>query len=213
MDTARPRILLGITGSVAAVKYAALVLALTSRGADVRLVFTRSGARFSALAPTYDPASCGALAALSPPLPVYTDDDEWAGYAVVGADPVLHIALRDWADALLIAPLSAHTLSGLATGAADGLLRSIARAWEWRVPHPKPLVLAPAMNTGMWEHPATDAALRTLAGWGGGAVVVVPPVAKTLACGVVGVGGLAGVDEVADAVLAAVAARLKRVSP
>ena len=70
-------------------------------------------------------------------------------------DPVAHIELRRWADALVIAPLSANTLAKAAAGMADGLLTCVLRAWDWN----KPALLAPAMNTAMWESPLTEAHL------------------------------------------------------
>src|SRR5436189_194001 len=75
-------------------------------------------------------------------------------------DPVLHIELRRWADLFLIAPLDANTLAKLASGLADNCLTCVWRAW-----HPaRPVVLAPAMNTLMWEHPLTRQHLRQLTG-------------------------------------------------
>src|SRR5262245_20486764 len=67
-------------------------------------------------------------------------------------DPVLHIELRRWADLLVIAPLDANTLAKLAYGLSDNLLTCLYRAWDRR----RPIVLAPAMNTFMWENPLTD---------------------------------------------------------
>jgi hypothetical protein len=123
------------------------------------------------------------------------------------------LQLRRWADVLVIAPLSANTLAKLAHGLADGLLTCVARAWELRAggggggggggaappPAAKPLLVAPAMNTAMWEHPATGAQLATLGAWG---VAVVPPVAGALACGDTGCGALAAVADIAAAVFA-----------
>ena len=87
---------------------------------------------------------------------LYLDEDEWA-YSEVG-DPVLHIELRKWADAMVIAPTSANTLSRLAHGLCDNLVTCIARAWDPTLP----LIVCPAMNTHMWDHPLTETHLRTL---------------------------------------------------
>ena len=73
-----------------------------------------------------------------------------------------HIEQRAWADLFLIAPLSANTLSKLATGACDNLLTCVARAWDFD----KPILVAPAMNTHMWTHPVTSGQLETLGAWG-----------------------------------------------
>lgn len=113
-------------------------------------------------------------------------------------DSVLHIDLRNWADICIVAPLSAHTLGKIANGLCDDLLTCILRAWDFRLT--KPIVLAPAMNTAMWEHPLTNMHLDTVKSFaregGEGAVVVVQPVAKTLACGDVGVGAMADLDDI-----------------
>jgi len=114
-------------------------------------------------------------------------DDEWKGWTELG-DPVLHIQLRDWADMLLIAPLSAHTLGKISNGLCDDTLTCVARAWDFgnvdfmagtttttvtipRQREPKPLVLAPAMNTSMWTHPLTQSQLNIIKGfWTGGEI-------------------------------------------
>ena len=102
---------------------------------------------------------------------------------------VLHISLRDWASALVLAPLSAHSLASLSGGFAGGLLAALARAWRYD----KPLVLAPSMNAAMWEHPITRVQLDTVSSWAKwpGAVALVLPVVKRLACGEEGAGALA----------------------
>ena len=111
----------------------------------------------------------------------------------------MHIDLRKWADVYVVAPLGANTLAKLSNGLCDDLLSCVARAWDFG----KPLVVAPAMNTHMWSHPLTGAQLATLQGFG---AVVVPPMAKKLACGDVGVGALAELGDVVAAVKDAVGA-------
>ena len=88
-------------------------------------------------------------------------------------DPVLHIELRRWADLCLVAPLSANSLAKLSNGLADNLLTSTLRAWDLS----RPVVVAPAMNTFMWEHPVTRQQLDVLTQWG---YTVIPPVVKIL---------------------------------
>lgn len=100
-------------------------------------------------------------------------------------DPVLHIELRKWADMLVIAPMSADFLSKMVCGFVDGLLGGVVRAWDIE----KSIVVAPAMNTFMWQHPLTKVhmdVLRYKWEW----VQVLEPVEKKLACGDVGVGAM-----------------------
>ena len=123
----------------------------------------------------------------------------------------MHIELRDWADILLVAPLSAHTLAKLATGLCDDTLSCVARAWDFGHGdrHGKPILLAPAMNTAMWQHPLTRKQLDIVQSFWNvsgkskgrqGGVHVISPQIKTLACGEVGIGALASVDDILCAV-------------
>jgi phosphopantothenoylcysteine decarboxylase len=100
-------------------------------------------------------------------------------------DPVLHIELRKWADAFLIVPLDANTLAKAAVGLCDNLVSSVIRAWDSK---DKPLLVAPAMNTVMWEHSLTQEQLNILRNRD---VVVIPTVSKRLACGDIGYGAMA----------------------
>lgn len=109
-------------------------------------------------------------------------------------DPVLHIEARKWADILVIAPLSANTLAKMANGLCDNLLTSVVRAWE---PH-KPVVIAPAMNTVMWESKFTNMHLDIL-----NTIFdlhQVGPVEKGLACGDTGMGAMAHIDDIAQCI-------------
>ena len=199
-------ILLGVTGSVAAIRAPALFAALTTRGHSVRLLATRAATHF------FKPADIGATGGRDPQL-VALDEDEWPVGGYTRADPVLHIELRQWADLFLIAPLDANTLAKLAVGLCDNALTCVWRAWDWN----KPVVLAPAMNTLMWLHPFTKKHLRSLAADFGAAHIpplfdeetlvqqindraknlkIVPPISKLLACGDIGVGAMAEVDAV-----------------
>ena len=124
-----------------------------------------------------------------------SDEEEWRDWKKVG-DPVVHIELRRWADIMVVAPCSANTLAKMANGLCDDLLSCIVRAWDFNDPY-KRMVIAPAMNTMMWESPFTRKHLATLVELGGGTmddqnrVVIVGPVEKTLACGDVGNGAMA----------------------
>ncbi len=183
-DATRPRILWGITGSVAAIRSDRLALALAEIG-EIQAVVTRRARHF--------------IPSNTPSIPIHDDDNEWNSWQKLG-DPVLHIELRRWADVFVIAPLSADGLAKIAVGIADTLLLSVARAWDYS----RPLIVAPAMNTMMWEHPITREHLAKLESWG---VRVVSPVAKELACADVGMGAQASAETIATAVRDAV--RLK----
>mmetsp|Transcript_79526 Transcript_79526/g.221133 ORF Transcript_79526/g.221133 Transcript_79526/m.221133 type:complete len:240 (+) Transcript_79526:13-732(+) len=188
----RPHVLVGCTGSVATVKVPQLALSI-SKFADVRVVATEHALHFlsEGVAGSYAPEAWAAFKASG--VRVYRDADEWKDYKSVHGDPVVHIELRKWADVVLVAPLGANTLAKLANGLCDNLLTSVCRVHD----PTSPLVLAPAMNTMMWDHPITEAQLTTLRGWG---AAVVPPVVKTLACGDTGTGAMASVEDVTEAV-------------
>ncbi|EDQ84779.1 uncharacterized protein MONBRDRAFT_29896 [Monosiga brevicollis MX1] len=133
-----PRILIGFTGSVAAIKAQSLVEACQRAvpGATFKLAATAHAEHF-----------LRAERELS--LPVLTDRDEWTWQK--RGDAVMHIELRKWADVLVIAPLSANTMAKLVHGLCDNLVTCIYRAWDLK----RPVLVAPAMNTLMWEHPIT----------------------------------------------------------
>ncbi|KAG2493200.1 hypothetical protein HYH03_008620 [Edaphochlamys debaryana] len=147
----RPRVLLGATGSVASIKVAALCQLLLEF-ADVKLVVTSSAKNFINEDDLPEAVK-----------PILGDEAEWRQWRSVG-DPVLHIELRRWADALVVAPLSANSLAKMANGMADNLLTCVVRAWDFA----KPMLLAPAMNTAMWASPFTARHLDTLVQLGGG---------------------------------------------
>lgn len=181
MTAKRPKVLWGITGSVAAIR-ADRVLAALESFAEVQAIVTRRARHFLPTLPTE--------------FEVHDDASEWSRWSKLG-DPVLHIELRRWADVFLIAPLSADGLAKLSMGISDTLLLSVARAWDFQ----KPFLVAPAMNTMMWEHPVTKEHLDRLRHWG---VRVIEPVEKELACADVGMGAMAEADAIAKAVKKAI---------
>jgi phosphopantothenoylcysteine decarboxylase len=211
-------ILLGVTGSVAAIKTPDLYQSLKRAGHTVKVVATSASLYF------FDPAVLDPLDPAQPrrnPEVVVLDEDEWPGREegrrYQREDEVRHIELRRWARLLLLAPLDANTLAKLAAGLADNCLTCVYRAWDLT----RPVVLAPAMNTLMWEHPLTARHLRQLATDQGAAppagdqspaelihwintrcplLAVVPPESRRLACGDVGVGALAGLDRIVSVV-------------
>ena len=140
------RLLLGVSGGIAGYKALELVRLATAAGYSVRVIQTRAAQNF------VGPASFAALSGA----PVLSDEFErdplrgaFPGEPLPLHDPAGHLALSGAADVFLIAPASANTIAKLAGGLADNLLTSAALAAAC------PLVVAPAMNDRMWEHPAT----------------------------------------------------------
>jgi phosphopantothenoylcysteine decarboxylase/phosphopantothenate--cysteine ligase len=169
---AQRRILLGVTGSIAAYKSADLASQLTQAGALVDVVLSEAGQRF--VSPLTFASVTGRRA--------YTDADLWGSEA-----SVLHVELGRAAEAVLVAPATAHTLAKLAAGHTDTLLGLAALAARG------PLIVAPAMDAGMFEHPATQANLDTLVGRG---VVVIGPAVGRMASGLSGLGRMLEPEEI-----------------
>jgi len=164
------RVALGVTGSIAAFKTAAIVRGLVKRGAEVRCILTPNAARFVA------PLS---LAVLS-------------RHAVADvADPSLwemaHLSLASWADLVLVAPATADFLARLAAGRAEGLLDGLILSTRATV------AVCPAMDAEMWEHPATQANAARLRDYG---YQVWGPARGELASGKVGMGRLLEPEEI-----------------
>jgi phosphopantothenoylcysteine decarboxylase / phosphopantothenate---cysteine ligase len=170
------RILLIVSGGIAAYKSLELVRRLRERGAAVRCVLTRGGSQF------VTPLS---LAALSEDK-VYTELFSLTDEAEMG-----HIQLSRDADLLIVAPATADILAKMAHGQADDLASTVLLATD------KDVMVAPAMNVRMWEHAATQANLETLRQRG---VHVVGPEEGDMACGEYGLGRLSEPDDIADAV-------------
>lgn len=195
-----PRVVLIVTGSVASVKVPEIVVSL-SEFAEVAVVFTGHSRTMVGrrIAGNYAPAWFKKFERLRAEGSVRTmdDRDEWHGYRDVSADAVIHIELRRWADVAVVAPCSAHTLAKVALGLSDNLATCLLRAWD----PSKPLIVVPAMNTLMWQHPTNTQHLQILESWG---YRIVPPMSKLLACGDFGRGALAPVGEVVEAVRSAV---------
>jgi phosphopantothenoylcysteine decarboxylase/phosphopantothenate--cysteine ligase len=173
------RILLGVTGGIAAYKSAELVRRLRERGADVQVVMTEAAGRF------VTPLTFQALSGR----PVRTSLWDEAAEAAMG-----HIELARWAELVLVAPASADFLARLAGGRADDLLATLCLATE------APLWVAPAMNRLMWANAATQANVATLAARG---VHLLGPASGEQACGETGPGRMLEPDAIAAAVLAA----------
>jgi phosphopantothenoylcysteine decarboxylase/phosphopantothenate--cysteine ligase len=183
------RILLGVTGGIAAYKAVELVRLATKAGHSVRVVQTRTSLEFVGRA-TFE-AVTGA--------PVLVDEFEpdpargaYPGDPLVEHAPISHLELVTRADALCVAPASANTIAKLAHGLADNLLTSAALAGN------APLVVAPAMNNRMYEHPATQRNLELLAERG--ARIVAPGTGSLASRGEWGVGRLAEPADILEAV-------------
>lgn len=168
------RVLLGVTGGIAAYKACILVRLLRLRGASVRVVMTRSAERF------VGPATFAALSDHR----VYTDLWEEPG-------GVPHVRLAHEADVAVVAPATANTLAKLAQGVADDLLTSTLLEASC------PLVLAPAMHTGMWEHAATRSNVSVLAARG---ARLIGPSHGALAAGDEGVGRMSEPEDILAAI-------------
>lgn len=183
------RILLCLTGSVASILYAKLIEQLGKIGI-VDVILTDKANSFVHL-----PQLCDSLEKVGGVL--YTDDDEWLwrnngkGFTHKWRknDPILHIELRNKASALVIAPCSANTLAKISNGICDNLLTTVARAWDMN----RPFVIAPAMNTTMWNHPITISQMADFLGFSKNNIIVEPQ-SKMLVCGTEGIGAMADID-------------------
>ena len=161
------KVLLAATGSVAAIKTSQLIQKLESNGFTVKLIATQSALQF-----------------LDDELEIPTHDS----WTKIG-DNILHIDLRNWADLFLIAPLSANSLAKISNGLCDNLVTLVARAWDFK----KPFLCCLAMNTLMYTHVLTAKQVSILSDFG---VIFLDPISKTLACGEIGIGAMAEVDDI-----------------
>ena len=171
---AEKQIILGVTGSIAAYKAAGLASKLSQQGAQVETVFTPAAEKF--ISPLTFQSVTGQRA--------YTDADLWGDEA-----HVLHIGLAHRADMLLIAPATANTMAKLAQGSADDLLSLTALAFAG------PILIAPAMDAGMFSHPATQANLQTLEQRG---AIFIGPEEGHLASGLVAKGRMTEPDTILE---------------
>jgi phosphopantothenoylcysteine decarboxylase/phosphopantothenate--cysteine ligase len=170
-DTSKPRILLGITGSIAAGKGLELARLLKAKGYPLRLVLSRAACAF------VTPLSAQGLSGS----PVFTELLDAGQEAAMN-----HIELARWADQILIAPASAHCIAKLANGLADDLLSTLCLASK------APLAIAPAMNQAMWSHPATQDNCTRLRQRG---ALIWGPAEGELACGDQGPGRMLEVEQ------------------
>jgi phosphopantothenoylcysteine decarboxylase/phosphopantothenoylcysteine decarboxylase/phosphopantothenate--cysteine ligase len=170
-------IVLGVTGSIAAYKSAEIASLLTKAGISVHVVMTAAAQKF------ITPLTFQTLTKHK----VYTDMFE-----EIFCEDVRHISLAKNTDAVLVAPATANIIAKLAAGIASDCLTTVAlAAWQ------KPLLIAPAMNTAMWENPATRDNIAKLKTRG---VHIIDPAEARLACGDLGKGAMASPSAIAACV-------------
>jgi len=170
------RIVVGVSGSIAAYKAVTLVRRLAERGAVVDVAMTPAAAEF---------VTALTFASLTH-RPVINDV-----MALDADSQIAHVELAEGADAIVIAPATANLLAELATGSAGNAVTAIALASR------APLIVAPAMDAGMWTHPATQRNVETLRGFGH---LIIEPEVGALASGLTGVGRLAEPEAIVEAV-------------
>jgi phosphopantothenoylcysteine decarboxylase len=175
------KIILGVTGSIAVHKAADLASLLTKAKCDVRVVMTADAQRF------ITPLPFKTLTRNPVVTDLYDEDEGWKP---------AHIELADAANLLLIAPATANVIAKMAGGIADDALTCIALALN---PKAK-ILIAPAMNGRMWQHPATRENVKTLKSRG---VEFIGPDEGLLSCGYEGIGRLWPVDKIAERALKA----------
>lgn len=182
------RVVVGVSGGIAAYKAAELVRALQRKAVDVHVVMTAGAQRF------VQPLTFAALTGRK----VFTSLWDDATSEAAEQKGIDHIALAQWADALVVAPATANVLAKFAHGVADDFLTTLYLATT------APVLAAPAMNVNMWNHAATQANLEILRERG---MRIVEPGTGELACGMVGEGRMAEPETIAAAVLTALGRR------
>ena len=184
------KVIVGVSGGIAAYKAAELVRALQQQALDVHVTMTEAAQQF------VQPLTFAALTGHRVLTSLWQDADHSNPDAAME-----HIAEAQSCDALVIAPATADLLARMAHGIANDFLTTLYLAT------PAPVLVAPAMNVQMWEHPATQANIAILAARG---VQILPPESGALACGMVGSGRLADVETIARAVVATLHRRQNR---
>ena len=172
------KIVVGISGGIAAYKIPELIRSLVKSGAEVRVTTTQNALQF---------VTELTLQTLSGSR-VYSDV-----FAAINEHATEHISLPDWCDAMIVAPATANVLGKMASGIADDALTTTIASCVAR----KPMVIAPAMNDKMWENPATQQAVATIRQWAN--VRVLEPAEGLLACGTSGKGRMPEIEELQEA--------------
>lgn len=175
------RVLIGITGGIAAYRTLEFVRGVVKSGGEVQVILTEHALEF---------VTRVTVEALSGN-PAHTEL-----FAHRGEPGIDHIELAKWADVLVVAPATANIIGKMAHGIADDLLSTVYFALCTKCK----VVVAPAMNTRMWEHPATQRNMQTLRADLSARLTEVGPQAKLLACGDWGMGAMAEPETILDAV-------------
>jgi phosphopantothenoylcysteine decarboxylase/phosphopantothenate--cysteine ligase len=186
------RVTVGVSGGIAAYKAAELVLALQRQALEVHVVMTESACKF------VQPLTFASLTGHKVITSLWDEAASGAGETAGEQNGIEHIGEAQWTEALVVAPATANILAKFAHGVADDFLTTMYLATT------APVLVVPAMNVNMWNHPATQANLEILRQRG---VRVVEPGTGDLACGMVGVGRMAEPEAIADAVLGALGRR------
>src|SRR5216110_2115532 len=180
-DFSGKRVALGVTGGIAAYKAIEVLRGLQRAGCEVRVTMTKHACEF------IQPLTFRALSGSY----VLVND-----YAPDNPDPIAHITFSQTIDLFVIAPATANTLAKLANGVADDFITSTYLACT------APVLVAPAMNTVMWEHPATQRNVQKLRGHG---VFIITPDEGEMACGTIGSGRLSEPEKIVTRALEIVA--------
>jgi phosphopantothenoylcysteine decarboxylase / phosphopantothenate---cysteine ligase len=184
--SAKPKIALGVCGGIAAYKAVEILRGLQRAGCDVRVAMTKRACEF------VQPLTFRAISGSH----VIVDD-----YAPDNPDPIAHITFSQTIDLLVVAPATANIIAKFANGVADDFLTSTYLACT------APILIAPAMNTTMWQHPATQRNLKQLRSDG---VQFVEPDAGEMACGTIGPGRLSEPERIVAAALELLSSTQKR---
>ncbi len=169
------KLVLGITGGIAAYKSAELIRLLQKRGCDVKVIMTENACHF------LGPDTCMALTGHPVVIGMFEESNR--------IDLIEHISLADWADAVIVAPATANIIGKITHGIADDFLSTFLLAFKG------PLLIAPAMNPGMYSNPAVQRNLETLTRQG---IRFAGPDSGESACGHIGIGRMTSVDIIAD---------------
>jgi phosphopantothenoylcysteine decarboxylase / phosphopantothenate---cysteine ligase len=184
------RVTVGVSGGIAAYKAAELVRALQRQALEVHVVMTAAACKF------IQPLTFASLTGHKVITSLWDESD--SAEAAAEQNGIEHIGEAQWTEALVVAPATANILAKFAHGIADDFLTTMYLATR------APVLVAPAMNVNMWDHPATQANLEVLRQRG---VRVIDPETGSLACGMVGAGRMAEPDAIADAVLGSLGRR------
>ena len=184
--SAKPKVALGVSGGIAAYKAVEILRGLQRAGCDVRVAMTKRACEF------VQPLTFRAISGSH----VIVDD-----YAPDNPDPIAHITFSQTVELLIVAPATANIIAKFANGVADDFLTSTYLACT------APVLVAPAMNTTMWEHPATQRNLEQLRADG---IQIVEPDAGEMACGTIGPGRLSEPERIVAAALEILRSKQKR---